>query len=198
MTLFKAFQNGDPMATYMQANRLALIDEAGNRAANHIDQASGDVRAAFDRMGIGVSAAAMVERLVSADISPEATLGVAMLCVEADRANRLMLTKAAKAYADADRRWRRDVAEGQQALDGIEPARYVPGDGITHRQMLRTSLFAGRAKGCCEDCGRSGKRIGLDLHHVSYARFGREESSDVLLLCRDCHDRRHPEKHPPV
>lgn len=27
----------------------------------------------------------------------------------------------------------------------------------------------------------------LDVHHLTYDRFGREELDDLVLLCRDCH-----------
>ena len=101
-----------------------------------------------------------------------------------------MLAKHARAYAQADRRWRSDVARGQLALDGIEPARNLPGESITHRQQLRVALWA-RAGGACEDCRRSGKGVALDLHHLTYDNYGHEHPTDVLLLCRDCHELRH-------
>lgn len=41
----------------------------------------------------------------------------------------------------------------------------------------------------CKRCGRAG----LDLHHVSYARLGRERDDDVVLLCRQCHEAFHME-----
>jgi 5-methylcytosine-specific restriction endonuclease McrA len=31
----------------------------------------------------------------------------------------------------------------------------------------------------------------LDVHHKSYARRGFEQPEDVVVLCRDCHARRH-------
>lgn len=34
-------------------------------------------------------------------------------------------------------------------------------------------------------------RDGLSLHHWTYERVGREELSDLMLVCRDCHKRIH-------
>lgn len=36
----------------------------------------------------------------------------------------------------------------------------------------------------CERCGWAGP---LDIHHLTYARFGNEELSDLKALCRECH-----------
>lgn len=34
-------------------------------------------------------------------------------------------------------------------------------------------------------------RVGLSLHHWTYERVGREELSDLILVCRECHQRIH-------
>jgi hypothetical protein len=36
----------------------------------------------------------------------------------------------------------------------------------------------------CELCGHVG---GLQLHHLNYARLGRELDTDLQLLCTECH-----------
>jgi len=41
----------------------------------------------------------------------------------------------------------------------------------------------------CEKCGRLSKH--LDLHHKTYKRLGFEALSDVVLLCRTCHEHQH-------
>ena len=38
-----------------------------------------------------------------------------------------------------------------------------------------------------------GARSGLDLHHMTYERLGREHLDDVAWLCRGCHDALHVE-----
>jgi 5-methylcytosine-specific restriction endonuclease McrA len=40
----------------------------------------------------------------------------------------------------------------------------------------------------CILCNRSGP---LQVHHRSYARLGREHSSDLVVLCKNCHQRHH-------
>lgn len=41
----------------------------------------------------------------------------------------------------------------------------------------------------CTNCGATGRR--LDVHHKTYARFGREMSGDLTTLCRHCHNLEH-------
>ncbi len=45
----------------------------------------------------------------------------------------------------------------------------------------------------CKRCGVKGPSLlpgarTLDVHHLTYARLGREETDDLMLLCRGCHD----------
>ena len=40
----------------------------------------------------------------------------------------------------------------------------------------------------CEACGYSRK---LQVHHKTYERLGKERNSDLVLLCRDCHESLH-------
>jgi 5-methylcytosine-specific restriction endonuclease McrA len=55
---------------------------------------------------------------------------------------------------------------------------------LLRKQVLR------RAGWRCECCGRRGP---LDVHHLTYERFGRELLGDLQALCRDCHDGAHRE-----
>jgi len=41
----------------------------------------------------------------------------------------------------------------------------------------------------CADCGEENVRF--DIHHLTYERFGKEELSDVVVLCHNCHHKRH-------
>jgi hypothetical protein len=41
----------------------------------------------------------------------------------------------------------------------------------------------------CQDCGENQRP--LDMHHLTYKRLGNERMSDLLTLCRRCHDYRH-------
>ena len=165
----------------------ALIDAIA-RAKQRLELVDGDHVAAFDRLGIGISGRAFCALFPDNDVAQSVVKAV-MLGVEADRAQRTMLAKHARMYAEQDRRWSRTNPD-QLHIDGIEPARQVPGTSVTHLQKLRIGLWV-RSNGKCEDCGCSGDGIALDIHHVSYDHYGHEEMSEVLLLCRDCHERRH-------
>ena len=52
-----------------------------------------------------------------------------------------------------------------------------------------------RAGWRCERCGDEGP---LEVHHLTYARIGREHFSDVIALCEDCHDAVSPHAPAPV
>lgn len=45
-------------------------------------------------------------------------------------------------------------------------------------------------KKACERCGHD-KVQHLQVHHLTYARLGRELETDVATLCRDCHKSAH-------
>jgi 5-methylcytosine-specific restriction endonuclease McrA len=65
-------------------------------------------------------------------------------------------------------------------------ARYLRSPGW---QQRRGRVLA-RAGYRCEHCGA---RVKLDVHHLTYARRGREELTDLVALCRACHRREHAE-----
>lgn len=59
----------------------------------------------------------------------------------------------------------------------------------------RRAYYYAKALFRCELCGwesaaGSGGR-GLNVHHRTYARLGREFDADVIVLCRDCHAKFH-------
>jgi 5-methylcytosine-specific restriction endonuclease McrA len=41
----------------------------------------------------------------------------------------------------------------------------------------------------CQDCDAKDKP--LDVHHITYERLGRERMSDLISVCRNCHEERH-------
>lgn len=66
---------------------------------------------------------------------------------------------------------------------------------MPYRDYLRTSEWTARRTAAlrragyrCQVCNR---RDRLDVHHRTYERRGREAPEDLLVLCRDCHDRYH-------
>jgi len=52
---------------------------------------------------------------------------------------------------------------------------------------FRAKIISDRKK--CEHCGAD--NVGFHVHHITYARFGREKPADVRLLCVPCHERFH-------
>ena len=46
-----------------------------------------------------------------------------------------------------------------------------------------------RAHGICEGCGE--RRDAVDVHHLTYENMGNEFMFELVLICRDCHDRLH-------
>ena len=68
--------------------------------------------------------------------------------------------------------------------------KYIPIDPTIKEAAHR------RAKGRCERCGSRGSRANWELHvhHLTYERAGREELSDVEVLCLGCHNAQHPHR----
>ena len=49
-------------------------------------------------------------------------------------------------------------------------------------------------------CTQCQSKSNLEIHHLTYARFGNEYLSDLITLCRACHakvDERHARHHKP-
>lgn len=62
------------------------------------------------------------------------------------------------------------------------------------RDKRRAKLIEADFK--CEECGYGeyeAQDQALDVHHKTYDRFGDEPLSDLVVLCRRCHDKKHPE-----
>jgi hypothetical protein len=57
-------------------------------------------------------------------------------------------------------------------------------------KRLRRRVYR-RSGGRCERCCRRHFLGGLQLHHRTYARLGRERMTDVELLCDECHKSEH-------
>ena len=73
-----------------------------------------------------------------------------------------------------------------------DPSNWAPGiwrPRALHRavdHMIRIRIQAGG--GGCEACHAD---VPLELHHLHYRNFGYELPSDIVRLCRDCHEARH-------
>jgi 5-methylcytosine-specific restriction endonuclease McrA len=63
-------------------------------------------------------------------------------------------------------------------------------DSYLHSQLWRARRWQwiAQARGRCQHCGHRGD---LTVHHLTYARLGRERDEDVQVLCWPCHHARH-------
>ena len=55
-------------------------------------------------------------------------------------------------------------------------------------QTLRKAVLK-RDSYTCQSCQTSG--IPLEVHHITYIRLGNEDTSDLVSVCRDCHQSIH-------
>lgn len=51
---------------------------------------------------------------------------------------------------------------------------------IRHAKLMQAGYV-------CERCGLSNYSVDLEVHHLTYARLGRERMTDLQVLCPDCH-----------
>lgn len=89
--------------------------------------------------------------------------------------------------AESYRRWRED--ERMAEIDQRR-ARYHAYLETQEWKSLRNRVLA-RAQGQCEGCGRW---PATEVHHLSYEHVGDEFLWELKAVCRDCHDRLHPDK----
>lgn len=68
-----------------------------------------------------------------------------------------------------------------------EYTRYISSDAWREKRKRRLSIDRYR----CANCG---SRESLQVHHLSYARLGHERMSDLVTLCRGCHNLAHGRK----
>lgn len=57
---------------------------------------------------------------------------------------------------------------------------YLKSDHWQHMRRIAREHYG-------DQCALCGKTDGLDVHHRTYARRGREMLKDLTVLCRDCH-----------
>lgn len=48
-----------------------------------------------------------------------------------------------------------------------------------------------RATAQCEECGLRDDWRAVNIHHLTYARLGREDLADLAILCAGCHQETH-------
>lgn len=59
-----------------------------------------------------------------------------------------------------------------------------------HWKSLRQNILSQR-NNTCEQCRTRLTPYWLHLHHLTYDRVGREHNSDLLLVCKPCHEKIH-------
>jgi 5-methylcytosine-specific restriction endonuclease McrA len=70
-----------------------------------------------------------------------------------------------------------------------------PTEQLTYREYLKTDGWKRRrakairrAKGRCEICKTKNR---IQVHHLTYARLGKESPNDLQVLCDNCHRNAH-------
>lgn len=64
---------------------------------------------------------------------------------------------------------------------------YLRSDDWKHLRKIKLQFAEYR----CERCGGTDK---LQVHHLTYDRFGRENLTDLQVLCKTCHEDAHGRK----
>lgn len=84
----------------------------------------------------------------------------------------------------------------QKYLSDVEPLYIENGlPGQPKDWEWRKIYIFQRERGICRDCGRKNPRL-WDAHHVMpRGKGGNHSLSNLVLLCRTCHNEQHPEKH---
>lgn len=65
------------------------------------------------------------------------------------------------------------------------------------KRRWKTSVTArrtaiSRANGKCEECGTRITADNRHVHHITYVRAGDELADDLVVLCVNCHGKKHP------
>ena len=86
---------------------------------------------------------------------------------------------------------------GKQIISSLSPREhFVPEDYVDylltpHWRDVRQRAIK-RANGFCRKCRKPSRY--LEVHHLTYHRIGAELESDVIAICRQCHDLEHLEQ----
>lgn len=86
-----------------------------------------------------------------------------------------------------DRESRTALPRDFPTLDDKRGKKYAEYLQTLHWRRTRNAALM-RAGYACEDCG---KRTGLQVHHLTYARIGAERPEDLCVLCDPCHGDAH-------
>jgi hypothetical protein len=92
--------------------------------------------------------------------------------------------------------WRKPKSKAKQRHQPpAKPVRPIPRNREQYREYLKSEHWrhrrakAMRAAGHrCQHCGAM---VGLNVHHRNYDHLYAEEPEDLVVACRDCHERYH-------
>lgn len=84
-----------------------------------------------------------------------------------------------------------DELASREAADNEEFDRWYAGYLNSPQWRSKRALVFTRSQGMCEGCGR---REAVQVHHLTYARVGREMLFDLAAVCMECHRAIHPDK----
>jgi 5-methylcytosine-specific restriction endonuclease McrA len=89
---------------------------------------------------------------------------------------------------EIDRHLDEQCAETKRMVRRFRHQQFMASDEWKHIRGLKLDLASHR----CEKCGVGDP---LDVHHLTYDRFGGDELlTDLQVLCRDCHEAVHGRK----
>lgn len=89
--------------------------------------------------------------------------------------------KAWRAGRNKAKRWKRRKKRKWTYLEYMHSAAW---------ERKRNAAFNHHGR-FCHKCGSTHR---LNAHHRTYARLGHERMSDIVILCRSCHSKEHPDK----
>jgi hypothetical protein len=92
-----------------------------------------------------------------------------------------------ESVSDYYRRWRAQSRQEREDADAAWWRRYEEHLSSPAWHELRRKVFA-RCAGVCEGCR---DRRAVQVHHLTYARLGREMLFDLVAVCLECHDSIH-------
>ena len=94
----------------------------------------------------------------------------------------LSVAQAAWLASEGERMRQTITPERERAIDAMSYDDYLLSPEFARKRFLCFKLYEER----CALCYAPGP--GLECHHRTYARFKHERQSDLIALCKPCHD----------
>ena len=84
-------------------------------------------------------------------------------------------------------KWKERLQAIEQSIEELKRMPYAQYLKTEHWNQVRKEALR-RAKYRCQLCNES---TALHVHHNTYERRGQELPSDVIAICRSCHEKQH-------